>query len=388
MASDVLAVALAIALLVSNAYASKNIENVYAHSDNYGNYGNLNDTTSFTWQDLRNEIHQGDAVTYELGAPQYQILNADEPIEIITPDQPGYYESLKRYEQAAEQTASQMPEQGPAEKLTLDTTDSTTVAPDDARGQRAKDKNDKQTLSGDKKIRFIILNSKKKSKNSKIYIDLTKNKQQGTFVAGSLKNDVNEVAVGKSKSVEKSTDTQQTDWKNELPLQNSFNAIKQKQNSSTQTNTTEETTNLDETTPINIAENMTNPPISHKGLMVMEAPAHAVAMPTANIPIEMSLPTAPMLQEFLRPDDISSTFPGDAPMLQQFLRSDDISSTFPGDAPMLQEFLRPDDISSTFPGDAPAEPHAAGVRSNLPLHPALPHIRDFEYLYRSALGLR
>ncbi|CAD6997096.1 unnamed protein product [Ceratitis capitata] len=365
MASDVLAVALAIALLVSNAYASKNIENVYAHSDNYGN---LNDTTSFTWQDLRNEIHQGDAVTYELGAPQYQILNADEPIEIITPDQPGYYESLKRYEQAAEQKASPMPEQGPAEKLTLDTTDSTTIAPDEAREQRAKDKNDKQTLSGDKKIRFIILNSKKKSKNSKIYIDLTKNKQLGTFVAGSLKNDVNKVAVGKPKSVEKSTDTQQTDWKNELPLQNSFNAIKQKQNSSTQTNTTEETTKLtNKTTSTNIVEHMTNPPISHKGLMVMEAPAHAVAMPTANIPIEMSLPTAPMLQEFLRPDDISSTFPGDAPM--------------------LQEFLRPDDISSTFPGDAPAEP-AAGVSSNLPLHPALPHIRDFEYLYRSALGLR
>ncbi|XP_017858800.1 PREDICTED: uncharacterized protein LOC108610929 [Drosophila arizonae] len=46
--------------------------------------------------ELRNKMHQGDATTYELGTPNYQILNPEDEPEYITADQPHYQEMLRR----------------------------------------------------------------------------------------------------------------------------------------------------------------------------------------------------------------------------------------------------------------------------------------------------
>ncbi|EDW03567.1 uncharacterized protein LOC6562113 [Drosophila grimshawi] len=46
--------------------------------------------------DLKNKVQQGDVTTFEMGTPNYQILNPEAQPEIITEDQPHYRETLQR----------------------------------------------------------------------------------------------------------------------------------------------------------------------------------------------------------------------------------------------------------------------------------------------------
>ncbi|XP_023169507.2 uncharacterized protein LOC111598481 [Drosophila hydei] len=46
--------------------------------------------------ELKNKVQQGDVTTYELGTPNYQILNPEDEPEYITADQPHYQEMLQR----------------------------------------------------------------------------------------------------------------------------------------------------------------------------------------------------------------------------------------------------------------------------------------------------
>ncbi|XP_034474869.1 uncharacterized protein LOC117782057 [Drosophila innubila] len=46
--------------------------------------------------ELKNKIQHGDVTTFELGTPNYQILNPEDEPEFITEDQPHYREMLRR----------------------------------------------------------------------------------------------------------------------------------------------------------------------------------------------------------------------------------------------------------------------------------------------------
>lgn len=53
---------------------------------------------------LKNKVQQGDVTTYELGTPNYQILNPEDEPEFITEDQPHYRELLRRLTSSANAT--------------------------------------------------------------------------------------------------------------------------------------------------------------------------------------------------------------------------------------------------------------------------------------------
>ncbi|XP_017055844.2 uncharacterized protein LOC108097831 [Drosophila ficusphila] len=50
----------------------------------------------YTAQHLKNKVEHGEFTTFELGTPNYQILNPEDEPEYITADQPHYQEMLKR----------------------------------------------------------------------------------------------------------------------------------------------------------------------------------------------------------------------------------------------------------------------------------------------------
>ncbi|XP_017120609.1 uncharacterized protein LOC108141651 [Drosophila elegans] len=50
----------------------------------------------YTAKHLKNKVEHGDFTTFELGTPNYQILNPQDEPEYITADQPHYQEMLKR----------------------------------------------------------------------------------------------------------------------------------------------------------------------------------------------------------------------------------------------------------------------------------------------------
>ncbi|XP_064548876.1 uncharacterized protein LOC135435639 [Drosophila montana] len=54
--------------------------------------------------ELKNKVQQGDVTTYELGTPNYQILNPEDEPEYITEDQPHYRELLRRLTSSANAT--------------------------------------------------------------------------------------------------------------------------------------------------------------------------------------------------------------------------------------------------------------------------------------------
>ncbi|KAH8263206.1 hypothetical protein KR044_005956 [Drosophila immigrans] len=47
-------------------------------------------------KELKNKVQHGDVTTFELGTPNYQILNPEDEPEFITEDQPHYREMLRR----------------------------------------------------------------------------------------------------------------------------------------------------------------------------------------------------------------------------------------------------------------------------------------------------
>lgn len=47
-------------------------------------------------KELKNQVQNGEVSTYELGTPNYQILNPEDEPEFITEDQPHYQEWLRR----------------------------------------------------------------------------------------------------------------------------------------------------------------------------------------------------------------------------------------------------------------------------------------------------
>jgi len=50
----------------------------------------------YTPQHLKNKVEHGEFTTFELGTPNYQILNPEDEPEYITADQPHYQEMLRR----------------------------------------------------------------------------------------------------------------------------------------------------------------------------------------------------------------------------------------------------------------------------------------------------
>ncbi|XP_002036343.2 uncharacterized protein LOC6611821 [Drosophila sechellia] len=50
----------------------------------------------YTAQHLKNKVEHGEFTTFELGTPNYQILNPEDEPEYITADQPHYQEMLRR----------------------------------------------------------------------------------------------------------------------------------------------------------------------------------------------------------------------------------------------------------------------------------------------------
>ncbi|XP_028899211.2 uncharacterized protein LOC114804558 [Zeugodacus cucurbitae] len=349
MASNVLALIIATVFLISFACASvDNTDKAFAQAE----YDIINDTASFAWQDLRNEIHQGDAITYELGTPQYKILNADEPIEIITPDQPGYYQSLKRYVAAAKQEAEKKQHDAP------------TTPPEDTKTltKVRKDKQEASQLSiGEKKIRFIILNSKKKSKNSKIYLDSPKSYQQDAKTAETRKTNSERPTIIKPVLSETEPWAQQISDVSEveakgvqeerIALSKSVQDSKQNESISLKSNGSNEVVKpLEEnyliTSTENIIINNSSTQVDQK--FVQELPS-IESLPAKAIPAEAAHQLPPMFLTY----DTPST----------------------------------EDTSAAL-NSKPKEPSATAMSSNAPIYEAPPHIRDFEYLYRSALGIR
>ncbi|XP_054743378.1 uncharacterized protein LOC129248006 [Anastrepha obliqua] len=180
MISDVLALFVVSVLLISCTNGSAANETKFVYVD----HEQLNDSSLMRLKDLRNEVQQGDAVTFELGTPQYQILNPDEPPEIITSDQPGYYESLQRYEKAMKRQKSDLTKSS-AEKSFRD--------------QQVTEKQESQASLKDKKIKFIILNSKKKGKAPKIFLDVSKTKQQKYATSAEIRDNDRQIKSKKTK---------------------------------------------------------------------------------------------------------------------------------------------------------------------------------------------
>lgn len=54
--------------------------------------------------ELKNKIQHGDVTTFELGTPNYEILNPEDEPEFITEDQPHYKEMLRRLTSSANAT--------------------------------------------------------------------------------------------------------------------------------------------------------------------------------------------------------------------------------------------------------------------------------------------
>lgn len=347
MASDILTVIFVTVFLICRANVSVNAEKAFIQAE----YEIINDTSSFPWQDLRNEIHQGDAVTYELGTPQYQILNADEPIEIITPDQPGYYESLKRYEAAAMQHAEEFRNQS----------DSTTTLPEDIEKETVSEKQVKQIANGEEQIRFIIRNLKEKSKNPKMYLGSPNQYQQdGAPVETSKKN--NEIKTKQSGVTETPLWNQQFNDNSEaqskgnegerVALSKSVEKTKKNQSFSLKSNVAkelvkslEESTFMPNTETIHIS-NSSNTVLPSKFLTESSL---TETISATDIPPETPLQLPPTLLKYDTPPTEETSAP-----LKQNLK----------------------------------EIYATDMSSYAPVYKVPPHIRDFEYLYRSALGIR
>ncbi|KAH8352649.1 hypothetical protein KR084_005495, partial [Drosophila pseudotakahashii] len=81
----------------------------------------------YTAKHLKNKVEHGEFTTFELGSPNYQILNPEDEPEYITADQPHYQEMLKRLtsaqsgtdtidvEMASRRETGQSPTQKPSE---------------------------------------------------------------------------------------------------------------------------------------------------------------------------------------------------------------------------------------------------------------------------------
>lgn len=341
MASDVLAVILVTALLNSSAYASVDMEKTFTHAE----YDIINDTSSFAWQDLRNEIHQDDAITYELGTPQYQILNNDEPLEIIMPDQPGYYESLKRYEEAAQQQAEE------------NQNDATTTPPEGTKEQTKirKDEQKAELSIGEKQIRFIILNSKKKSKNPKLYLELSKNYQQDVTPAEksemkTMKLVLSEAAPWTQQYNHDSDAQSKGEHGERVNLPNSVQESKESHVTLLKINATKE-----DVKPLKKNNLIPNT----ETIIINNSSTHIDRSIITQSPLKEAITAAEILPEALQEKQ---------PVFLTYNTSPTEETIIPLNG-------------------KPKEPYATGMSSIASIYEAPHHIRDFEYLYRSALGL-
>ncbi|XP_016961660.2 uncharacterized protein LOC108032359 [Drosophila biarmipes] len=84
----------------------------------------------YTAKQLKNKVEHGEFTTFELGTPNYRILNPDDEPEYITADQPHYQEMLKRLTSAQSgsdtidvemasrrETVREVPKQSPTQKF-------------------------------------------------------------------------------------------------------------------------------------------------------------------------------------------------------------------------------------------------------------------------------
>ncbi|XP_039951479.1 uncharacterized protein LOC120768787 [Bactrocera tryoni] len=347
MGPDVLAVIFVTVFLINCANGSVDGEKAFTQAE----YDIINDTASFPWQDLHNEIHQGDAITYELGTPQYQILNADEPIEIITPDQPGYYESLKRYEAAAMQQTEEKQ------------SDATTTAPEEIQKQTVTEKQEKLISDGEKKIQFIILNSKKKSKNPKMYLG---SPNQYQLDAKSVETSKKNNEMKNKKPVVKETAPWTQKFNDNMEAQSKGNEV--------------ELVALSKTIEKSKQIQSVSPQSNHKKEIVKSLEANTFIPNTETIIIDDN-------------NNSSSTVLSSNSLTESSLTEVMPATDIPAETPLqLPDTFLTYDTPPTEETSAPLnqklkEPYMTDMSSDAPVYEAPPHIRDFEYLYRSALGL-
>ncbi|XP_036322343.1 uncharacterized protein LOC118736356 [Rhagoletis pomonella] len=357
MSSGVLALIVVSVILISSA----NSENAYTYVDQE----QLNDTSFLSWKDLRNEVRQGDAVTYELGTPQYQILNADEPIEIITADQPGYYESLRRYEQAAKKPKTQQEQ-------------STTQTPKKAELQQMTEQTEAPVSSDDKKIKFVIFQSKDKSKGSKKLVGMRKSKiQQDAMLAESRDND-HQLKPKKCKH-------------NKLPERAESSKL------STFSSQIDRST-LEDQSNMNSASSVITDSRHQHDKEIQTIFQHFATTPQPLQPLRMSEHIYTTQSTIVTQNSHAATSALDQsnnePITAGSIQYAPLSAiptpveTLPDSSPMfLLDGTRVSHISSSHRNSNPERLYEAKVNAKYPYYAAPPHIRDFEYLYRSALAM-
>ncbi|XP_011197211.2 formin-E [Bactrocera dorsalis] len=347
MGPDVLAVIFVTVFLISCTNVNVGAEKEFTQAE----YDIINDTASFPWQDLRNEIHQGDAITYELGTPQYQILNADEPIEIITPDQPGYYESLKRYEAAAMQQTEEKQ------------SDTTTTPPEEIKKQTVTEKQEKRISGGEKKIQFIILNSQKKRKNPKTYLSSPNQYQQDvTKVETSKKNN----EMNNKKPVAKET----------VPWTQKFNDNMEAHSKRNEVELVDLSKNIEKSKQIQSVSSQSND--KEEIIKPLEENTFIPNTETIIIDDNNNSSSTVLSPKILTESSLTEVVPATDIPVETPLQLPDTFLTY--DTPPTEETSAP--LNQKL-----KEPYMTEMSSDAPVYEAPPHIRDFEYLYRSALGL-
>ncbi|XP_067625614.1 uncharacterized protein [Eurosta solidaginis] len=353
MATKVLAIIIAVVCLKSNANGNE-------HSLIHDTYEQLKDNTISKWDDLHNEIRQGDAITYELGTPKYEILNPNEPLEIITAGQPGYYESLRRYEQDAERGDAI------SSQAINNKDESTQTAPEEAIEARSNEGSANQIPQKGKKIKFIILNAPKRDKSSKLYLGMTKADAQHIEI-----KDEEELASNNQTSVESTeyanesnnyTQIEEEDQSSKkyeaLDLKNSIGSRELNDINSQKSNTTTDQPSLQS------ADESTCEPTTESA--------------TTNFPNATTEATAYQDVHNASSDEQAEAVPNIPKPIEQ---EKAVSVGVPLNSPPL--FLAFGTSMSDMMGSLPNEDAEMTYRV-LPQTP--PHIRDFDYLYRSALA--